>query len=53
MSTETISADLPVTIDDLPAERQRWAAAAMGAPKLLANPVFTCFLRTPSRMPDF
>jgi len=25
---------------------------SMGAPKLLANP-FTCFLRTPSRMPDF
>jgi DHA2 family multidrug resistance protein-like MFS transporter len=29
MSTETISADLPVAIDDLPAERQRWAAAAI------------------------
>ena len=29
MSTETISADLPVAIDDLPAEHRRWAAAAI------------------------
>jgi DHA2 family multidrug resistance protein-like MFS transporter len=37
MSTETISADLPVTIDDLPAERQRWAAAAIFAALAMAS----------------
>jgi DHA2 family multidrug resistance protein-like MFS transporter len=29
MSTETISADGPVAITGLPAERRRWAAAAI------------------------
>ena len=29
MSTDTISADVPVAIDGLPAERRRWAAAAI------------------------
>jgi MFS family permease len=37
MSTETISANLPVTVDDLPAERQRWAAAAIFTALALAS----------------
>src|ERR1700742_1773204 len=37
MSTDTISADVPVAIDGLPAERRRWAAAAIFTALALAS----------------